>query len=330
MRSQSRKNRYTSSFQPAAILKNPHLQTIWAAKIRRLSKFNCTFEHIELPDGDFLELAWSPSNHRGTVLLLHGLEGGIESKYIQGQMKLLDQKGYQSVLLHFRGCGKTPNRLDRSYHAGDTCDLSYISALLRERLGKNLSAIVGFSLGANVLLKWLGESNRSDIINKAIAVSPPFDLASSADHLDTGLSKLYQYHLVENMKKKYRQKFINRGDKISDKLLKTLTSFRKFDNFITGPLHGFDNAEEYYQKSSCRQFLKNIQTPTLIVHSEDDPFLPATSIPKPHELGPKTEMELSKNGGHIGFIKKEKNGMLGYWLESRIHSYIADFNEHLI
>jgi predicted alpha/beta-fold hydrolase len=330
MRSQPTKNIYTSLFQPATILKNPHLQTIWAAKIRRIPKFNSHSERIDLPDGDFLDLEWSPHNHRGLILLLHGLEGGIDSNYIQGLMKALDQKGYQSVLLQFRGCSTTPNRLARSYHAGETEDLSYVAALLRQRLGRNLLAIAGFSLGANVMLKWLGESNRDDIVNTAIAVSPPFDLASSADHLNTGFSKIYQHNLVNAMKKKYRQKFVGQCSRLSDKVLNTLTSFRDFDDLITGPIHGFDSAEEYYKKCSCRQYLKKNQITTLILHSKDDPFLPVSAIPEAHELGSDTTMELSNNGGHVGFISQAKSGSLGYWLESRILSYLDDFNRHLI
>lgn len=315
-----------SSFQPAVILKNPHLQTIWAAKVRRPAQLNTYSEQIELPDGDFLDLEWSPKNRKGPILLLHGLEGGIGSNYVQGIMKALDKEGYQSVLLQFRGCSGKPNRLARSYHAGETGDLSYIATLLRERFKKNLTAIVGFSLGANVMLKWLGESNRDHISNTAIAVSPPFDLSASADFLSTGFSQIYQHSLVAAMKKKYRGKFLGQPSSLSDKCLSKLTSFRDFDNLITAPLHGFKGVEEYYTQSSCRQYLKDNLTSTLILHSKDDPFLPISAIPEAPELGPKTTMELSENGGHIGFISRGKNGNLAYWLESRILSHLAIFN----
>lgn len=319
---------YKSEFKPAWWLSNPHLQTIYSTFTRRLKAPVDTFERLELPDGDFLDLAWACHGlapDSPLVIFLHGLGGSLHSTYVAGQMHAYRKAGWRSVLMHFRGAGNTPNRLPRAYHSGETQDLHFVLEALVKREPNTQKAVVGISLGGNVLLKWLGEQKQQSLIDTAVAVSVPFQLDILATHMDQGVPRLYQQHLLAKLCALFKRKYEAYPHEMPKYFedLKQYRSFWSFDEHVTAPLHGFSGAEAYYKASSSRQFLKYIQTPTLILHAVDDPFMTPEAIPALDELSDDITFELSPKGGHVGFISGHIPGRPHYWLDERIPHFLS-------
>ena len=305
-------------FVPAWWCRGPHMQTLWPYLFRRTPQVELRRERLELPDGDFLDLDWTKNSHGPIVIVLHGLEGSSDSKYARGLLKAVHEHGWRGVVMHFRGCSGEPNRLPRSYHSGETTDLAYVVKLLRDREPGTPLFVVGFSLGGNVLLKWLGETGANAPIQAAVAVSVPFLLGESAKRLDQEFSRVYQWGLMHSMRNAVAEK--RRRMKLPLKIqdLSKLKTFWDFDEHITAPLHGFAGADDYYARSSSRQYLKGIQVPTLIVQSRDDPFMTDAMIPQDGELSSAVELELYDSGGHVGFIQGAWPWAPRCWLEGRI------------
>ncbi|ETO92648.1 hydrolase [Legionella oakridgensis] len=322
-----------SSFTPAWWLANPHAQTVYPTLVRRLMAPVDRIERFELPDGDFIDLAWAV-NGLGTdaplVVLLHGLGGNMNSTYVGGLMHAFNRCGWRGVLMHFRGASSEPNRLLRAYHSGDTGDLAYFIKTLVQREPHTRKALVGISLGGNVLLKWLGELGKQSWIQAGVAVSVPFQLRLAADRMNRGLSRIYQAYLLREMRVIFARKLQEHASKFSPilrdiKRIDTLRCFWTFDDYITAPLHGFTNVHDYYRKASSRQYLPDIATPTLIIHALDDPFMTSDVLPKARELSPYIILELSHKGGHVGFISGSIPGRPIYWLDQRIPDYLRTY-----
>lgn len=315
-----------SRFRPAWWARSAHLQTGWQSLLRPRPRPAVRRERLELDDGDFMDLDWVNPETRGPVtILLHGLEGSVESCYAAGQLQALQARGMRAVLMHFRGCSGEPNRLRRGYHSGVTEDLARVVAALRRREPATPLAAVGYSLGGNVLLKALGEDGAGAPFITAVAVSAPFDLGRCADHIATGSSRLYNDYLMRRMRASYARKFEHRDDApfpLSE--LHRLRTFRDFDDVITAPLHDFCNAEDYYQRASSLHALPGIRIPTLILHARDDPFMPDDVVPGEEGLSPAIRLELSEHGGHVGFIGGHWPWRPRWWLEERITAHLAD------
>lgn len=312
-------------FQPAWWCRGPHAQTLWARLVRRAPKISFWRERLELPDGDFIDLDWSESGNGPIVIVLHGLEGSSDSPYARGIMRAIEQRGWRGVVMHFRGCSGEPNRLARSYHSGDTGDLSYFVNTLRRREPRTPLATIGFSLGGNVLLKWLGKAGGAAPLRAAVAVSVPYVLRNAADRLNHGFSRLYQWQLLRSLRNSVAEKRnrIKLPLKIRD--LSTLSSFRDFDEHVTAPLHGFDSADHYYTVSSSRQYLRGITVPTLLLHARDDPFMSEKAIPGQNELSESATLEVSVHGGHVGFVAGAYPWHARYWLDERIPTYLGQY-----
>ncbi len=320
---------YVDEFKPAFWLKNAHLQTIWPSLLRPNRSIHEQWERIELPDGDFIDLVWKGTIKkelsRPIVVLLHGLGGNLNSSYLKGLMKILSIKGFKPVLMHFRGSSGVPNRLPQGYHSGNTQDVAYIVDLLRKRYPSSPIHGVGFSLGANVLLKWLGETEESNPLTSAVAISVPFVLETVADTFMKGFARVYQWKLLQQIKQETLFKFHQIPCPLDLSKIENITTFWEFDDYVTAPLNGFSDAQEYYRKSGCRQYLPFIKKPTLIIHSLDDPFMTPDVVPKISELSPSTEMDLTERGGHVGFIEGKTPFYPEYWLEKRIPAFLSQF-----
>ncbi|MEW6331306.1 MAG: hydrolase [Pseudomonadota bacterium] len=312
-------------FQPAWWCRGPHAQTLWARLARRAPEIRFWRERLELPDGDFIDLDWSENGSGPIVVVLHGLEGSSESPYARGLMRAIEQRGWRGVVMHFRGCSGEPNRLARSYHSGDTGDLSFFVNTLRRREPHTPLAVVGYSLGGNVLLKWLGKAGGAAPLRAACAVSVPFVLRVAAERLDRGFSRLYQWQLLRSLRNGVAEKRERMKLPIRIRDLSTLKSFRDFDEHVTAPLHGFDGADHYYTVSSSRQYLKGIVVPTLLLHARDDPFMTETAIPGSRELSDAVSLELAAHGGHVGFVAGRWPWRACYWLEQRIPAYLERY-----
>ncbi len=314
-----------STFKPAWWLSNPHLQTIWPVFTRRQFQMAIRRERIELSDGDFLDLDWVGGTQGPIIIVLHGLGGSINSPYAQGILTQIAQAGWRGVLMHFRGCSGEPNRLARFYHSGETGDLDYIVNLLQQREPQTQLAAIGYSLGGSVLLKWLFETRQRNPLDCAVAVSVPFDLAKSANHMSVGVSRLYQWWLLSQLRENVRTKFSDRAAPFDLNDIDKCRDFWTFDDVITAPLHGFRDAKDYYKHSSARQYLGDIKTKTLIVHSIDDPFMSRDTIPLANELSASTILELCNGGGHVGFISGNIPSEGNYWLDQRIIGFLQGF-----
>lgn len=314
-----------SAFRPAWWLPGPHAQTLFPFVARRRLAITPRRERLHLPDGDFLDLDWALAAPRQAplVLVLHGLEGSLQSHYAGGLLTSLNYAGLRAVLMNFRGCSGEPNRLPRSYHSGDTGDLDWVVRELRCREPDTGFAAIGFSLGGNVLLKWLGEYADCAPIQAAVAVSVPFSLAIAAERLDRGLSRFYQWYLLAKLRRSLLVKHRQMALPFELPDLKSLRNFRSFDDAITAPLHGFRDVDDYYARASSRPFLKDIACPTLILHAADDPFMSPSVLPAAVELSAAVRLELSPRGGHVGFVAGDF-GHPVYWLEQRINTFLKN------
>ncbi len=317
-----------AAFKPAWWCPGPHVQTLWPYLLRPSPRPIYRRERIDLDDGDFLDLDWHETTSGGPLVwILHGLEGDSQSHYVRGLVTTLARHGMRSVVMHHRGCSGEPNRLARGYHAGESADLDRISGLLHERAdGASLFA-VGYSLGGNMLLKWLGESEDDARITAAVAACVPLELADCAQRMNRGLSRLYQRHLVRRMRRSLRRKFAGRPFLLDMDQLDGLRTFRAFDDAVTAPLHGFRDADQYYALSSSRQYLGAIRRPVLIIQALDDPFMTPAAIPAPVELSASVQLELCSHGGHCGFVAGRWPWAADYWLERRIGAFLTAFGE---
>ena len=315
-----------SSFKAAWWLPGAHAQTIWPAFNKRKYPVKLEWERLELPDKDFIDLVWTPDTGGPVIILLHGLEGSINSHYAKGMLTTFHNQGWRGVLMHFRGCSGTHNLRTRGYHSGETGDFRFLIQLLKSRYSDRKFAATGFSLGGNVLLKYLGEYGADSCLAAATAISVPFSLSSAADKLMRGPSRIYQYYLLKQIRERIIDKFSTRQDapfSVSD--VSRWNNFHLFDNHVTAPLHGFSNSAEYYEICSSKQYLKSITTPTLIIQAENDPFLSPGAIPIESELSENIILELSRDGGHVGFISGGLPWQPHYWLEERIPAFLSDY-----
>lgn len=308
---------------------NRHVQTIMPRFFRPFHHTRYQLEQLDTPDGDFIELAWSlPHNETAPLaVVLHGLEGNINSFYAKGMMKALKKQGFAVVLMHFRNCSTEVNRLPRAYHSGDTADLSFFINHLKQLYSNRPLVAVGFSLGGNVLAKYLGEQQQQCPLSAAALVSAPYDLSASSDVIRKSLGKIYQKYLLDRMKKSMQRKLpqIKQQISITTDQLMEIDDLLEFDNQLTAPLHGFENAHDYYRQASAMPYLKHIAVPTLIIHAKDDPMLSIKAVPSRQDVSEHVTLRISEKGGHVGFISGKNPFKPVFWLEQAVPSYFGQY-----
>lgn len=311
---------------PTYSLESGHLQTILPALFRqRVLKYQR--ERIATPDGDFLDLDWSTlhlKNHK-LAFVAHGLEGNSSKHYVTGMIKVLNSIGYDGVAINLRGCSGEMNKLPRFYHHGDSQDIdTVIKHILSTKSFYSSVILIGFSMGGNILLKYLGEQGKNipQFIKKTLVFSVPCDIGSCSDELSKPSKWIYTKNFLMSLEQKLTQKAAKMPQLISLKDFKSIRNFRDFDNRYTAPLHGFIDADDYYKKVNSLNFIENINVPTLLTNSLNDPFLTDKCFPT--EIANKHKyfhLETPQNGGHVGFeVKKSK---LTY-AEQRALSWFAD------
>jgi predicted alpha/beta-fold hydrolase len=325
-------------FHPAWWLPGPHAQSIGARWLRSRSGVELRRERIELPDGDFIDVDWvartrgfEPTDGCPLVLVLHGLEGSAQSGYALEMYRTLARRGFAAVGLNFRSCSGELNRLPRSYHSGETQDLRHVLQLLASRFPGRAIGAVGFSLGGNVLVKYLGEEGkrgkegkRTGILQAAAAVSVPYDLAAGSDHVERGFSRVYRAYLMRKLRRKIAAKRHLLAELIDVELALRAVTFREFDDAATAPLHGFRDADDYYRRSSSRRFIRHVVVPSLLINAEDDPFLPAACLSAIEvEANSRLERVFTSAGGHVGFATGPPWAPR-YWAEEKAAGFLAD------
>ena len=319
----------SSDFEPARWLRHHHLQTIypslpWAwrhwPRVRR--------EVLDLPDGDATAIDWLQGKREHAaneplLVILHGLESSARSAYARMLMQAADDNGWHACVLHFRDCGDYSNRLPRRYHAGETNDVRFFLNELQERGQYGPITAVGFSLGGNVLLKYLGEAAETTPLRAAAAVCVPLNLHLCAEALNSGFSRFYQWHLIRRMKKALRQKFDRHTAAFDWRRAMAAKTFDEFDDAVTAPLHGFGGREDYYDRCSSVDYLGSIARPTLIINALDDPFMTPEVIPHPGKLSESVRIEASAHGGHVGFIGGGTPWNPAFYLPGRIMEFLG-------
>lgn len=309
-----------SKFEPAHGFGNAHVQTVMGG-IPRLHRPRALRERWELADGDFLDIDWLCARGTPWALVLPGLTGGLASAYALRLLRRLGKAGCRPGLLNYRGRSGPPNRLAIGYHAGFTRDLDLVAGRLADRHGPGL--VAGYSMGGNLVLKWLGETGAKAPVKAAAAVSVPFDLAPAAESLKSGPARRYDRYLLKGLKRYVRNKFARLAAPFRLPAPEQLANIMDFDERITAPLHGFGGAADYYARASCKPWLNRICVPTLIVNAVDDPLIPPRTLPHEDELAPAVTLELAEHGGHVGFIGRGGYGKPGFWLDDHLAAFLT-------
>jgi predicted alpha/beta-fold hydrolase len=294
---------------------NGHLQTILPALFRRCPEITRERERIETPDGDFLDLDWNRDQRaERLVIITHGLEGNSGNASVQGMAAAFHRAGWDVLAWNLRGCSGEQNRLLRTYHSGAWEDLQ---AVINHAAGAyRCIVLIGFSIGGNLTLKYLGDLGSSihHGIRGAVAFSVPCDLASSSRALESRVNRIYMNHFLRDLRRKIREKEEAFPGALSMEGLERIRTFREFDGTYTAPLNGFLSAEDYWARASSKPSLPRITVPTLIVNALNDPFLAPECYPKEEAVAnPHLHLELPESGGHLGFITPGKK----YWSEIR-------------
>ena len=317
-------------FEPSPWLQGPHLQTLGGKVLRPSESPPLERVRLDTPDGDFIDLDLGPEPDEGgtgetpaesgepapLALVLHGLEGSSRRSYALLMYRALLARGIRPVGMNFRGCSGEPNRTVRFYHSGETGDIRHVLGELRRRFPGRPLGMVGYSLGGNVLLKYLGEVGEVGAeggdggedetpVRAAVAVSVPFDLSAGADRLEEGpWGRLYTYYFLRMLRRKIRLKeaLVTGHVDVAEAL--SAPTLRSFDEAATAPIHGFESAQDYYTRSSSAVFLSHIDTPTLLLQSRDDPFLPESALPEATiRKNPQLVAGITERGGHVGFVE---------------------------
>ncbi len=310
-----------SSYRPPWWLRNAHAQTVWPALVRKVTAPPWQRERLELADGDFLDFDWARNGARRLVVLTHGLEGNSRRTYMVGMAQAFLRRGWDALAWNFRGCSSEPNRLCRSYHSGATEDLAAVIAHATRAGAYEQVAVVGFSLGANLTLKFLGELGGSPgLVCGGAGISVPCDLQAAAQQMAGPACASYMRRFLRDMGDKMRAKARQFPGRIDLAPLEGMTTFQEFDDAYTAPLHGFRDAEDYWKRCSARQFLPQIRVPTLIVSALDDPFLAPQCFPYAEaKASAWVTLDAPARGGHVGFASLAAE----YWSERRAAEFLT-------
>ena len=311
-------------FTPLRWMRGRHAQTVFGTLFRPGPPVPLRRERWELSDGDFLDVdrldgpAAAP-----LVIILHGLEGSSSSHYVRGLLSQARRRGWRAMALNFRSCSGEINRLLRSYHSGETGDLG--EAVRRARAESETAPLLlaGCSLGGNVVVKWLGEQGASARVSAAAALSVPFDLKACAQALDApgAMSFVYRSRFLRTLKRKALAK-VQMFPGIDAARVRSARTLFEFDEALTGPVHGFAGAEDYWAQSSSGPYVARVRVPLLLLSAEDDPFIPSSCLPRTAaSKNPCVTLETYPRGGHLGFVAGPY--LPRFWAERRVAEFLA-------
>ncbi|TXH25903.1 MAG: alpha/beta fold hydrolase [Cyclobacteriaceae bacterium] len=308
------------NYKPPFFLFNAPLEPFFPSQFRNVKLPPYQRERITTPDNDFLDLDWLKQDSQKLAIISHGLEGDTSRPYIKGMAKALYDNGYDTLTWNYRGCSGEMNQALRFYHSGATDDLATVVDHASDKGYREIN-LIGFSLGGNLTLKYLGEDRNRPALHKAVTFSVPLDLHTSCMKISEPSNWIYSQRFLRSLRKKVIGKSkIMQGIDIT--LLKEVKTLQQFDDVFTGPIHGFKDAIDYYTQCSSLRVVANIVTPTLIVNAKNDPFLSPTCFPndllKNHLF---VSLETPERGGHVGFTQFNKNGL--YWSEERTLEFLS-------
>src|SRR6266404_3939065 len=314
-----------STYRCPRLLSNGHLQTLWPSLLRRVSLVAYRRERIATPDRDFIDLDWAKNGSQRLAVLAHGLEGDSKRHYMLGMVNALVKRGWDAVAWNARGCSGEPNRVLRFTHSGATEDLQTVISHVLSAYDYSTIALIGFSLGGNLTLKYLGEQGQEldSRLKAAVAFSVPCDLRSSSIRLAKPWNWIYMQRFLSTLHGKIRAMMKVMPGKIDDRGYGQLLNFKDFDDRYTAPIHGFKDAEDYWRKCSCKPFLRNVRVPALLVNARNDPFLAEECYPiEEAKTNGYLHLEIPATGGHVGFSSFNSGGE--YWSESRAVPFLNE------
>lgn len=310
-----------NNYQRPKWLFNRHLETIYPAIFRKVDLQKPIRERIKTFDDDFLDLDWYRQGSSKLVIVNHGLEGNSSRAYILGMAKIFLQNGFDVLTWNYRGCGDELNQKPIFYHSGATYDLNQVVSHACNDYDEIF--LIGFSLGGNLVLKYIGEKGQeTEKIKKAVAISVPLHLSSASAKISSLENTLYSKRFLKTLKEKVIQKAQSHPDEIPLEMLHQIKTLADFDDYLTGPLHGFSDAKEYYEVNSSLYFLDKIKIPTLVLNALNDPFLSKACYP--YEIAEKLDQvyfEFPEKGGHVGFTSKKST--IPYYSEQRAVEFIS-------
>jgi predicted alpha/beta-fold hydrolase len=312
------------NYRPPLALRHHHFATLYPYLFRRVEGVRYQRRRVFTPDDDFLDLDWSYTGGEKLVIALHGLEGSSESQYIKGLVRIFNAHHWDVAAMNFRGCSGELNRNRRTYHSGETGDLDFVINNIVARQTYKEIALVGFSLGGNVVLKYGGEKgpSLSPLIKKIVGISVPLDLESCSHKIEGPGNYLYMKNFLISLKQKFRQRESLYPDLDRDRILRA-RGFSDFDEYFTAPVHGFSSAKDYWSQSSSRQFLPHITIPTLIINARNDSFLSELAFPfEEVKHYPNLHLLAPRFGGHVGFTQRHPRGY--YWAEERALAFVTE------
>ena len=306
-------------YQPPAWLPGGQAQTLWPLLIKPLP-IGLRRERWTTPDGDFIDVDHldGPANSP-LLVLFHGLEGSANSHYAISTARTCRAAGWRLALPHFRGCSGELNHRPRAYHSGDSAEIDWILRRLQTANGGNKLHAAGISLGGNALLKWAGErgATAGEVVTGVAAFCAPLDLAACGHHLARGFNRIYTQHFLKTLKAVSAARLQKFPGLFDARRMQQASNLYQFDDAVTGPIHGFSGADDYWRQASAKPWLKSIAVPTLAVNPKNDPFLPAHHLPKPAEVSRTVTLEQPAAGGHVGFVTGSFPGRLD-WLPQRL------------
>jgi uncharacterized protein len=310
-------------------LQGAHAQTIYPPLFARRPVITYQRERWDTtpngkPDGDFIDvdrvkgLSTSPM-----LVVFHGLEGSSQSIYALNLMAIAQSRGWRGMVPHFRGCSGEINRLPRAYHSGDAAEIDWILRRVKAEAPEQPVYVVAISLGGNASLKWLGEqgSAATSVIDALAAVSAPLDLMASGEALGRGFNKFYSRMFLNTMKKSALRKLELHPGIFNGDVVVAAQSLRAFDNEVTAPLHGYRDTDDYWTRASAKPGLANVQVPTLVINAQNDPFLPASALPKKADVSKHVTLNFPLYGGHVGFLSTPFPGYTSWMPQRAFHFF---------
>lgn len=315
-----------SPYRAPAWLPGGQAQTLWPLLIKP-KPVPLRRERWETPDSDFIDIDFLDGPAEAPLMVLfHGLEGSARSHYAISTARACKKQGWRLAIPHFRGCSGELNRRPRAYHSGDSDEIDWILRHLHQNNGGRPLHAAGISLGGNALLKWAGERQETaaEQVTGIVGICAPLDLAACGHHLASGFNRIYTRHFLDTLKGRSAARLQRFPGLFDERRMLRASSLWEFDDAVTGPIHGFAGADDYWARSSAKPWLKSIAVPALVVNPRNDPFLPAFALPRPAETSPSVRLEQPASGGHVGFVSGSFPGNLDWLPQRLLHFFLFE------